>query len=538
MQVKLIYPPSIGIRGITSFVILPYGLGTLVGFLRKNNVAVDPTDINALLRKSYLCNPELQSLCRDLYDLYCNQIRAGHYTGISDRENDLLARRLLDLTNISEDCKLIGISVTGARQMLAALLLAEKIKKEYKTPVVFGGPYVTAFAHMFFQKYDFIDYAVVGEGEVPLLRLLHSINEKGILKDVPSLWYRNESKPEFTGRVFYNIEDQSCPDFDGLPMELYKMSLIGDKIGIPYSLSRGCINECKFCIYENIDGPWQSKSIKKVIQDIAFLKEKYRTDFFLFADANFNLSYKYVEDFCDGLNNSRINIHWHTRGQPRDIDKKLVIKIKKAGCVSVEWGLESGSNKILRAMGKRADIDNQLGILRMVKESGINNYIWLMIKYPYETAADLKKTALLLKNNSDIIDTANISLFTLFPCSDIFTNFQKERIKIKENFNSFLTYSYDFDEIDKERSAGPQKELSRWRQKVIDYNYKYIVSRKVRFPYSLLLRLFGSKLLKPLLYLLERAYFKKRFYRYLHIKIIMRELQYFARYALDEVCQT
>jgi len=359
MRVKLIYPPSVGIRGIASAVNLPYGIGVLTGFLRNNCITVDSADINALLRKSYLCNPKLQRLYQDLHCFWLSQLRAGHYTGISDTGIDSLAQRLLDLTNIPQDCNLVGISVLGSNQILVALLLAEKIKKEYNKPVVFGGPYVTAFAHYFFPQYDFIDYAVVGEGEIPLLKLIGSLDEKEKLPDAPSLWYRNKSKPIFTGRSFYNIEDQTCPDFDDFPLELYKVSQMIDKLGIPYSLSRGCTNECKFCIYKNIDGPWQPKSVKKAVQDIVFLKEKYRTDIFEFEDTNFNLSYKHVEDFCDALNNSGHNIHWLARGQPRDLDKKLVSKIKKAGCLLIDWGLESGSNKILQAMDKRADIHSQ-----------------------------------------------------------------------------------------------------------------------------------------------------------------------------------
>jgi len=136
-------------------------------------------------------------------------------------------------------------------------------------------------------------------------------------------------------------------------LELYKEASKMNKITIPYSLSRGCINECKFCIFRNIDGSWQSKSVKKALQDIAFLKEKYRTDVFSLTDTNFNLSYKHVEDFCDGLINSKVNIRWDTLGQLQNLDERLLAKIKKSGCVMIKWGVESGSNRILQAMSKK-----------------------------------------------------------------------------------------------------------------------------------------------------------------------------------------
>ncbi len=288
MQTTLIYPPLLGQLNADYSPSLPYGLGPLAGFLRKNEVAVDLIDTDALLRKSGFSDRKLQRLFQDLFIFYHNQTRAGYYSGIAEKGNDILAGKLLDLINIARGDTPVGISILDSAQILSALLLAEKIKKEHNRPVIVGGPFVTEFSHLFFTKYNFIDYAIVGEGEVPLLKLIHAIYGKGKLEDVPSLWYRNASKPVFTGRVFYNIEDQTCPDFDGLPLELYKISRHEDKVPLPYSLSRGCVNNCNFCTYKNIDGPWQTKSIKKVIQDITSLKERYKTDFWFYCSGFFH----------------------------------------------------------------------------------------------------------------------------------------------------------------------------------------------------------------------------------------------------------
>jgi len=532
MKIKLIYPPSIGITALNSMALktLPYGIGTLTAFLRKNNIAVDQTDIDVLLRSSYLSNPKLQRLYRDLHGLYYNQIHAGYYTGISNGASNSVAERLLDLVSITESYMLAGISITGYNQVLSALLLAEKIKKEYKKPIVIGGPYVTAFAHLFFKQYDFIDYAVVGEGEVPLLKLIRSIGREEELQGVPSLWYRNGSQALFTGRNLYDIEDQSCPDFDGLPLELYRSLKTEDKLLITYSLSRGCTNKCNFCLYGNIDGPWQTKSVEKAIRDIAFLKEKYRSDFFLFEDTNSNLSYKHTEDFCDGLINAGLNINWAARGQFKNTDKKLLTKIKRAGCFYFQWGAESGSKKILHAMDKELDITEELNILKMAQEVGIRNGLTLIVGYPYETVDDLKDTALLLKNNAEIIDDVYVFFLVLFSGSNIFNNPQRARIKIKEQSHSFFTYVYAFQETHRKGSVRGRGELRHWQKKIFSYNLKYIVSKRFNFPYNVLLRLFDLELFAPAMYLLKKAYLKQGFYRFFHIKIIMLKFQYLAIY--------
>jgi len=116
------------------------------------------------------------------------------------------------------------------------------------------------------------------------------------------------------------------------------------------------------------------------------------------------------------------------------------------------------------------------------------------------------------------------------PGSDIFNNFQKEGIAIKETPGSFFTYLYGYQETGSEKSVRLEKELRRWRRRVFRYNFKYIISKKAPFPFGFLLRLFDFRLLSPLSYLLGRAYFKKGFYRYFHLKIIMRLFQDIARY--------
>lgn len=284
MRIKLIYPPNMRLHYESRIRNLPYGLGVLAAFLRHNNLSVDLYDLNARLKSPH-AHVRLRKIFRELIKFHTTQVYAGRYTGIADRKNDVLAGNVLDLVGL-RGYDMVGIGIMSVHQILEALLIAEKIKKEYKIPVVMGGPYVTLFADLFFRKYNFIDYAIVGEGEIPLLRLLQSIERKEKIQGVPSLWYRDNSRVIFNGRTFYNIENQPRPDYEGLPLELYDSSALGREVlCIPYSTSKGCIGRCSFCLYPTVDGPWQCKSVKKVVKDIIFLKEKYKCRNFKFVDS-------------------------------------------------------------------------------------------------------------------------------------------------------------------------------------------------------------------------------------------------------------
>ena len=529
MRIKLVNPPVLGLKGHCSVIYLPQGLGILAAFLRNNDIYVNLEDLNARLRGD-VTNYRFRRLLKEVHMVSHHIRTTGYYTGISNEQNNILAGKLLDLMTI-EEYDIIGIRINSLFQALPAFLLAEKIKKESGKPIVIGGPYVTLYAQLFFERYDFIDFAIVGHGEVPLLKLVHYLNKKERVQDVPSLWYRDRSQNIFTGRKFYNIETQPCPDFDGLSLQLYKKF---NKLTMPYSISRGCVSKCSFCIYGNIDGGWQCKSVEKVIKDVTFIKEKYKPDLFFFEDTNFNMSYKYVEELCDGFIKAGFCIPWIARVQPRNIDNKLISKMKQAGCHKLEWGIESGSDKIQESIGKKPDQQKQVEILRMAKEVGIINCIYLMVNYPYEMTDDLGKTALLLKNNAYLIDEVIIYDLYIFYGSDLFNNPEKYKIRIVKEKHSFFSYSYSFEETKREKSLIYNKKLKRMRGKIIDYNFRYILSKKSHFPYNIMLRLFGFTFQRSIIKLLSKIYFSEKLNKSVFVKniisdwgIMMRRFSFF-----------
>ena len=490
MRVKLLYPPYLQ---VPPSIQMPYGLGVLTAFLRKNGISVDLDDLNAhLIRPGFYS--KFSNLYKEILKYYQYQKNAGHYLGLSDRRNNSLADRLINLTDF-RDFDLVGIGIAYSNQILTAFLLAEKIKKEYNIPVVVGGPYVTLYADLFFGKYNFIDYAIVGEGEVPLLSFIKSIKGKENIKNVPSLWYRNSSQIIFNRRSFYNIEDQSCPDYDGLPLEFYTRHCLGQKvIFIPYSTSRGCTSRCNFCNYAFIDGTWQTKSVEKVINDIMILKGKYKSRYFRFTDSTFNMSYSYVDMLCDKLIERKVDIKWVVTLRGDNCDKKLIVKMKKAGCHHLKWGIESASNRILKLMRKDVNIDNQVKMLQIAKEVGIINTVSLILEYPYETSNDLEKTALFIKNNYRVIDFINFYRFVIKYRTFVYDNPEEIKIKFKTTKHTFFTYEYNYEETEGYKSKRYRKALKKLRKKILRYNNRYIFFKFARFPYNIILKYFGIRL--------------------------------------------
>ncbi len=505
MRVKLIYPMTSRIllkelRGDPFRV--PYGLGVLMSFLRQNNTSVDIQDLEAEFKSPY-SHLKKSKISKRLFKYGCSQLQAGHYTGISNTRNNLLADNLLSLTNV-KGYDLIGISISSGAQILTSLLLAEKIKKEHNIPIVIGGPYVTAFAHLFFEKYNFIDYAVAGDGEVPLLKLTEHLQGKATIDKVPSLWHRDKAKPVFNGRTFYNIENQSCPDYDGLSLELYGPKKgIGEKVlTVPYSTSKGCPGKCTFCLYPKIDGPWQCKSAKKIVDDIVFLKQKYKSSIFSFQDSNFTDSQQHVNELCDELIRRKVDIQWNSTAKCKNLTQDLLFKMKKAGCYAFWWGVESGSNNVLKMMNKGINAEESAKLLKMAKGAGISNTISLVIGYPYETSQDLERTAALIKYNAKFIDVLNIYIFHIPYGSYLYNNQKALGIKAKKNKLSPFLYWYDFKNTEELISKSQSRAIIKNRNKIIRYSIRYVRSKWFRFPFNIILQSLSTVFARKLFILL------------------------------------
>ena len=492
MKLKLIYPPSYGVivNSKRRLIPLPSGLCVLAAFLRKHQHLVDIQDIDAHFN-CHSFSLRFRNIRREIANFYKRQIIAGKYTGLTNIKNTKLADKLLKYLDIT-GYDAVGIGIISSEQILNALVLAEKIKQEFGIPIIIGGPYVTLFARFFFEKYKFIDYAIEGSAEIPLLRLMECLEKKRSLIKVPSLWYRENKELRYNQRKYYNIEDQSCPDFDGLPLEQYKQYMNAKSVrSIPYMASSGCINKCAFCNYLSLEGPWQVKSVAKVVREIIFLKQRYKRKIIFFEDANFNASYKHTEELCDELIKQKINIKWQTRVYSNLIDEHLLVKMRQAGCVRLYWGIESASKETLKMMKKKIDIAHAARMISLASKLGIYNTVYLIVGYPYDTVDSLKKTELFIKRNAKFIYDVKILHLGVYPGTYLYENNDKARIIIKHTPRSFFTYAYGYEEM--EPISKIQKKLNILaRTKIMDYGNKYINYKHFQFPMNIIVRLFGN----------------------------------------------
>jgi len=443
MKTLLLFPVS-----LDEYIDLPYGLGVLAAHLRKENCECEIRDLNAEIKQSR----HGPRFLRDMKVFIDSQERAKRYIGLSDVRTQRFGRTLIERIN-PYNYDMIGISIMTPSQFMLALLIAQTIKQEYQVPVVLGGTFVSGFAEVFFKQYEFLDFAVVGDGEIPLRQLLKVLQQKSLLQSVDNLYYRQNGSSCFTGRKSFDYNQQLRPDYAGLDFRRYGRRILPKERSfvLPYMASHGCNHHCVFCVNKHVDSTWRPRNTAAVIEDLKYFKKHYfskdRKNFVIFEDSTFNMSYENAHALCDALIEQKLAIQWVARVTASNMDEALIHKMKKAGCHTLRWGIESGSHSVLRRMKKTHHLKKSAQLLKIAHSIGIENNIYVIYNFPYEKPEDLKKTRSFLSENKNNIDLVMFYPLIVIYGSPLYREHKQEGIRLVPKKNTFFCFSYAYEEV-------------------------------------------------------------------------------------------
>jgi len=171
--------------------------------------------------------------------------------------------------------------------------------------------------------------------------------------------------------------------------------------------SRGCINSCHFC-YERLY--WQkfrTLSAGRIYEQISHHIKNYpKINYFYFNGLLLNGDLKVLNRFCELIIKNKTKIKWSGQAMIRaEMNSELLMKMKKAGCDWLYYGVESGSDKVLREMNKNCNISKSFKVLKETHKAGIKVQINIMFGFPTETREDFNRTLEFLIRARPYIDT-------------------------------------------------------------------------------------------------------------------------------------
>lgn len=342
--------------------------------------------------------------------------------------------------------KIVGISCNVVTKK-NALKIAEELKDS--ALLVAGGPQPSIEAPLFLNQFDVV---IVGEGEKTFLELVRSYLLNRNINSIKGIAFKRGNKVIFTGKreLIEDLDEISFPSrelFENLKYQEYWQKLFGYKSTLVMT-TRGCPFSCNFCSKPVFGDVYRARSPGNVIEEIReIINLGYNR--LWFADDIFTLNKNRTMAICKKILEERINIEWDCLCRIDYSDLELLSWMKKAGCQRVFFGIESGSDRMLKLMGKEIKAEEARLAVKLAKKVGLETAGFFMLGYPGETTESLLKT---IKFSTSLhLDYLSYSIAYPIPGTAFF-----EQIK-----GSLLKGEWDFEGQNKLKfeSAIPERKL-------------------------------------------------------------------------------
>jgi radical SAM superfamily enzyme YgiQ (UPF0313 family) len=229
---------------------------------------------------------------------------------------------------------------------------------------------------------------VVGEPEPAVLRLISTRDWRRI----PGVAFkRNHTFRLNEGAESLDMAQVPVPAFDLIDFSKYRYELLGNRFTL-FETSRGCPYPCRFCLKVMFGEGVRFKPVDRLMNEIdsAVTKFGVRTGYFI--DLEFTLNRDRTVEICDRLCEQKYPLTWCCQTRADAVDAELLSKMKQAGCRLIHFGVESGSEDVLRDTKKRVDIATIQKGVRLTQKAGIDTACFFTFGFPGETPMDMQKT--------------------------------------------------------------------------------------------------------------------------------------------------
>jgi len=300
--------------------------------------------------------------------------------------------RILDMNvqpqNFKDELKrypdVIGITATTPL-VKEAWRLVSKTKETINGPFVLGGPHPSVLPEESLK--EGADIIVRQEGEETMKELCEALEKGRDLSSIRGISFKDD------GKIVHNPPRPYIRDLDTIPFPALHLfeplsnyvppQPVIDRPGISCSIitSRGCPYGCNFCYKGTFGRVWRANSVEYIIELWRWLVDEFRVTVVGVQDDLFNLDPRRAEKTCNYLIHEKIDTAWMAvNGLRADrVDRKLLRKMKQAGCVRVGFGVESGSQRVVDSIGKGLSLEKVRAAFRLCREEHIETVGFFMV---------------------------------------------------------------------------------------------------------------------------------------------------------------
>jgi radical SAM superfamily enzyme YgiQ (UPF0313 family) len=347
----------------------------------------------------------------------------------------------------STNPKIIGISSMTAN-IRGAVQVAEVIRKNFpRIKIGLGGPHISADPEFINRFFSLFDFGIIGEAEITLPQIVEKI-------------LNNQSFERIVrGEIIENVDVIPEPARDLVSHLPYKK-------GAMIFSSRGCPYQCIFCSRPAISKKIRYRSPYLIVNEMENIFKRTGEDYFLFEDDTLTLKKDHVIGICEELLKRRLRFKWTAITRADCVDEEIIRKMKKAGCIEVTFGVESGSERIRNEIiGKNLRSETIKKAFNLCKKYNIMTNAFLMLGFPTETKKNIKETINFYKGQPINIIGIHISLpipgSRLFDLAikegkityDIIDKYAKGELGdgFHENWPHYIPDGFTFEQLEKYR---------------------------------------------------------------------------------------
>jgi anaerobic magnesium-protoporphyrin IX monomethyl ester cyclase len=410
-----------------------YALGLLTGIIRKSTKA---------LLDTYDLNIEIYHDVKDEEhkfwgDEYGGSWERTDFVQSFIQRNSVVIQHWLD-SILEKQYSIICFSVHSGSRLFSEYFADQFKKRQSSVKIIFGGP--DCFRAEFGIRYmenPCIDYICVGEGDIALPALLNELsNSSGGMVQTRGIIFRDPN----SGNLVDNGEPDLVYDLDQLPLPDYSWANL-NKYSVSHRVttmaSRGCINRCAFCSEGMNFKKYRKRSAENIFQELKVLRSMFhgfRDIFVNFNDSLINGDMRQFEELLNIMIKNRLGLKWGSMALIREeMNESILEKMSNSGCIEIMWGLETGSDTILKQMGKRFNLETAKAVIENCSKKKIKQYTNIIVGFPGEGEKEFIETCLFIIDYGKFFEVLGLPLMTIRRNSIVYLNPDKYAIVNREN---------------------------------------------------------------------------------------------------------
>lgn len=285
--------------------------------------------------------------------------------------------------------RLIGISCTSFSYGRAKALTSDLKNVVPDVPIIMGGPHVT-FADQEALEEAAVDVIVRGEGDVTIVELARSLLEgHGELQEILGITFKSPD-----GTIIRMPDRRPLDNLNGRPHPARHLFPLDHYAAHSVLSSRGCPFKCNFCSAGAMaGGKYRLRSPEDVVNEVVSIRQRFSNDRFFFVDDAMTSKKSRMREICELLLSRCPGISWKCESRVDVADPSLFELIRTAGCMGVQFGVESGDANILRLLGKKITPNQVTQAVQIALEAGLEEVVCsFIIGHPFDDLATVNKT--------------------------------------------------------------------------------------------------------------------------------------------------